>query len=607
MTMTEKILAAASGKSAVKPGEKVKIKVDLAMIHDVTGDPACQEFLKRNGENAKVWDKNKIVVVPDHFIPNKDIPSAKLYQGLCKFSIDQGLPHFYPLGENYGVCHVMLPQEGYDLPGTVIVGADSHTCTHGAFGLFSMGIGSTEMANVFATGEIELPVPPTMQFVINGKLPANVMAKDLILQIIGDVGVKGATFQAMEFTGSTIKNMSMDERMTLTNMVVEAGATNGIIAADDVALRYLGGRKPKAMVTNDSDAEFSAVYEYDASKIVPTVAKPFLPSNTSPAAELSNVKIDQAVIASCTGGKMEDIRAAARILKGKKVAKGVRLIVIPSTQKVYRQALKEGLFEIFLDAGAVISAPTCGPCLGGHMGVLAPGEKCISSTNRNFAGRMGDKTSEVYLASPITVAASAIAGHITPAPLQGGAEQKIPSGKPYVVKYKREIHIEEDIPAIPEKTLQRTLKGKAFAVGDDIDTDVIIPARYLNTADPGVLKLHAMEDLDRSKYPKPFINSDGSCDYRVVIGGNNFGCGSSREHAPIALYHAGAQAVVAVSFARIFVRNAIKGETILPLESETDLSKEIKTGDEVEIDTKEWNLIDRTSGKMYPLKKPRKE
>ena len=609
MTMTEKILASAAGRSAVKPGEKVKIKVDIAMTHDVLGGPSYAEFKKKYGENAKVWDKNRIVLVPDHFVPNKDINSAKLYQDLCKFVAEQELPNFYPVGENYGVCHIMLPQEGYVVPGTVIVGTDSHTCTHGAFGLFSMGIGTTEMANVYATGDIELPVPPTIRFVINGELPPDVMAKDLILQIIKDIGVKGATFQAMEFAGPMVEKMNMDERMTLTNMVVEAGATNGIIAPDRVTLDFLRGKaKGKfdaGAVCNDPDAEFSAVYEYDASKLVPVVAKPHLPENVVPAYELNSVKIDQAYIGSCTGGKLTDLREAAKVLKGKKVAKGVRLLIVPSTQKVYKDALKEGLFEIFLNAGGIISAPTCGACLGGYMGILAPGERCISSTNRNFMGRMGDKASEVYLASPKTVAASAIAGYITSVDdekYRNKALEKI-----YIIKFKKEIAIKEDIPQINAKMLSRELKGRAFVVGDNTDTDVIIPARNLNTADPEVLKLHAFEDLDTSLYPKPFLNERGACDYKIIIAGNNFGCGSSREHAPVALFAAGAQVVVATSYARIFVRNAIKGETILPLEAEIDLSKEIRTGDEVEIDKKEWKLINHTSGKIYKLKQPNKE
>jgi len=611
MTMTEKILARAAGKAAVSPGEKVKIKVDIAMTHDVLGAPSYAEFRKKYGENAKVWDRNRIVVVPDHFVPNKDINSAILYKDLCKFVKEQELPNFHPVGENYGVCHIMLPQEGYDVPGIVIVGTDSHTCTHGAFGLFSMGIGTTEMANVYSTGDIELPVPPTIKFIINGELPQGVMAKDLILQIIKDIGVKGATFQAMEFAGPAVEKMNMDERMTLTNMVVEAGATNGIIAPDKATFDFLKGRtksKSEAVVAgavyNDPDAEFSAVYEYDASKLVPVVAKPHLPENVAPAYELNNVKIDQAYIGSCTGGKLTDFREAAKVLKGKKVAKGVRLLIVPSTQKVYKDALKEGLFEIFLDAGAIISAPTCGACLGGYMGILAPGERCISSTNRNFVGRMGDKASEVYLASPQTVAASAIAGYITSVDDEKYRDKAVE--KVYVIKFKKEFVIKEDIPQINAKMLGRELKGKAFVLGDNIDTDVIIPARNLNTADPEVLKLHAFEDLDTSVYPQSFLSA-GRSDYKIVIAGNNFGCGSSREHAPVALYAAGAQAVIANSYARIFVRNAIKGETILPLEAETDLSKEIKTGDEVEIDKKEWKLINHTSGKTYKLKQPNKE
>lgn len=610
--MTEKILAKAAGRESVKPGEKIRVNVDWAMTHDVLGGPTYKAFKEKYGENANVWDKDKIVVVPDHYVPNKDIKSAILYKDLLEFVKEQGITHFYPVGENYGVCHVMLPQEGFDIPGTVIVGTDSHTCTHGAFGLFSMGIGTSEMADVFATGEIEFVVPPTMRFIINGELRPEVMAKDVILQIIGDIGVEGATFQAMEFAGSTIGKMPMYERLTMPNMAIEAGATNGIMEVDVVTMAHLMAldrqgklKKELLVVFNDPDAKFSAVYEYDASKIVPLVAKPNLPSNIAPAHELNGVRIDQAYIGSCTGGKLTDFIAAAEVLRGNKVAKGVRLLIVPSTQKVYKDALKMGLIETFLEAGGIVSAPTCGACLGGHMGVLAPGEKCISSTNRNFDGRMGDQTSEVYLASPKTVAASAITGYITPLNRERYLSQPLVE-KPYMLVFQSDEEIVGDIPPASKKMLQREFRGKAFVIGNDINTDEIIPARYLNTADPEVLKKHAMEDLSKERYPARFLSEEGVCDYKIIIGGKNFGCGSSREHAPIALYHAGAQAVVAGSFARIFARNAIIGETILPLKAEKgiDLSKEIRTGDEVEIDMNEWKLINHTTGKSYALKVP---
>jgi 3-isopropylmalate/(R)-2-methylmalate dehydratase large subunit len=615
MTMTEKILARASGKSVVKPGEKVSAKVDKALIHEVTGVPAADEFYKKYGKDAKVWDRTKFVVTPDHYVPNKDIPTAILCQKLAKFVADQNIPteDYYPVGENYGVCHVMLPQEGYALPGTVVVGADSHTCTHGAFGLFSYGIGQSMMGEVFATGKIEIVVPPTMRFIINGKLPKNVMAKDIILRIIGDIGDDGARGQAMEFAGTAVENMSIDERMTLTNMAIEAGATNGIIAPDAKTLEYLKGRAKGKFepVYNDTDAEFSAVYEYDASKIVPTVSKPYKISNTSPACDLQDMKINQAVIVACTGGKFYDLQAAAMVLKenisvGKKVAKGVRLLVIPTTQKVYKKALETGLLKIFSDAGAIISAPTCGPCLGGHMGILGPGEVAISSSNRNFEGRMGDKTSQLYLASPMTVAQSAVEGRICP---YDARNSKPTAGQPYVIKYRKDVKI-DDTPPLSKEVLGRQLRGKAYVIPKEgVNTDVIIPARYLTTADPSILKKHALEDLDDKEFPIRFVKEDGTTDFKVIVAAKDFGSGSSREHAPVALYGegTGAVAVVAPSFARIFLYNSIKTKTIIPLESKEDISKEIKTGDDVEIDKKEWKLINHTSGKTYDLKKPKIE
>jgi len=614
--MTEKILARASGREVVKPGERIKVKVNVALNHEVTGAPAIDEFYKKCGQGAKVWDSSKILVTPDHFVPNKDIASAEMCLKLEKFVADQNIPreNYYPVGENYGVCHVMLPQEGYALPGTVIVGADSHTCTHGAFGLFSHGIGQTEMGvDIFATGLKELVVPPTMRFIINGKLQPNVMAKDIILRIIGDIGVAGARGQAMEFAGTAIEGMSMDERMTLTNMAVEAGATNGIIAPDKTTFEYLEGRAKGKFepVYNDPDAEFSAVYEYDASKIVPIVARPFKIDNMSSAYDLQDVKINQAVIVGCTGGKFDDLYATAKVLKdnldkGRKVAKGVRLLVIPATQKIYKKALEMGLMKIFSDAGAIISAPTCGPCLGGHMGVLGPNEVAIASSNRNFETRMGHVTSKVYLASPMTVAQSAVEGHICPYDIKNS---KPFTELPYVIKYKNDVKI-DDTPPLSKEVLGRELRGKAYVIPQEsVNTDIIIPAHYLTTADPEILKKHALEGLDSGNYPVRFVKDDGTSDFKVIIGAKDFGSGSSREHAPVALYGegSGAVAVVAPSFARIFLYNSIKTKTIIPLESKEDISKEIKTGDDVEIDKKEWKLINHTSGKTYELKKPKIE
>ncbi|TRZ54709.1 3-isopropylmalate dehydratase large subunit [archaeon] len=417
MTITEKILARAAGKDSVIPGEVITAKIDVAMAHDVTSDDAIK--IVEKDFNGRIAKNLKIVVTPDHYVPNKDIASAILYQNLMGFCDRHNLEHVYPVGENYGVCHVMLPQEGHIRPGEVIVGADSHTCTYGALGAFSTGIGSTELGNVFATGELWFKVPESSKFEIEGKLPKNTMAKDIFLEVVGDIGVDGALYEAMEWTGETIEDLSVEERMTLTNMAIEAGAKNGIIAPDKKAFDYVAersGKTAKALsalaLYSDDDASYLKIKRYDVSDLEPLVAKPFLPSNVSPASELNDIEIDQAYIGGCTGGKLEDFLAAAEVLKGRKKAKNVRLLIVPSTQKVYRKIMNTEMKDIFFDAGAVISAPTCGACLGGYMGILAPREKCISSTNRNFRGRMGHPDSEVYLASPKTVAASAIAGYI---------------------------------------------------------------------------------------------------------------------------------------------------------------------------------------------------
>jgi len=417
MTITEKILARAAGKEKVIPGEVITARIDVAMAHDVTSDDAIK--IVETDFKGKIAENLKIVVTPDHYVPNKDIPSAILYQNLMKFCDRHNLQHVYPVGENYGVCHVMLPQEGHILPGNVIVGADSHTCTYGALGAFATGIGSTELGNVFTTGELWFRVPESYKFEIKGKLPKNTMAKDLFLRVVGDIGVDGALYQAMEWAGETINDLSVEERMTLTNMAIEAGAKSGIIAPDQKTFDYVAqrsGRNAEALLASalysDDDASYVATKRYDVSGLEPLVAKPYLPSNVVPASELKDVRIDQAYLGGCTGGKLDDFVAAAEVLKGEKKARHVRLLIVPSTQKIYRQITDSEMKDIFLDAGGVISAPTCGACLGGYMGILAPGEVCISSTNRNFRGRMGHPESKVYLASPKTVAASAIAGHI---------------------------------------------------------------------------------------------------------------------------------------------------------------------------------------------------
>jgi len=382
------------------------------MCHDVTTPPAIGMLYKKGIK--KVFDPNKIVVTPDHFIPNKDIKSAELAKRLRDWCRSCNIKNYYEVGR-HGVCHALLPEQGYILPGELIIGADSHTCTYGAFGAFSTGVGSTDLAAALATGKLWFKVPESIKVVINGKLPKGVYSKDIILHIISDIGVDGALYKAMEFTGETIKQLSVEARMTITNMAIEAGAKSGIIEADEKVIEYVKKRTNKKfeIIKSDKEAKYSKTITYDVSKLEPIVAFPHLPSNGKPISKIKDIKIDQAYLGSCTNGRIEDLRIAAQIVKGKKIAKDTRMIVVPATTEIWKQANKEGLLDIFMDFGAAVSTPTCGACLGGHMGILAEGERCISSTNRNFVGRMGHPKSEVYLASPATVAASAIGGKIT--------------------------------------------------------------------------------------------------------------------------------------------------------------------------------------------------
>jgi 3-isopropylmalate/(R)-2-methylmalate dehydratase large subunit len=411
MTITEKILAAHADLDEVTPGQLIECRLDLVLANDVTAPIAIREFRRTGAE--RVWDAEKVALVPDHYAPNKDILSAEQTKLMREFARDQGITHYYEIG-CMGVEHALLPEQGVVVPGDVIIGADSHTCTYGALGAFATGVGSTDAAAGMATGEAWFKVPASIKFVISGKLGPWVGGKDVILHVIGMIGVDGALYQAMEFTGDTIASLGMDDRFTICNMAIEAGAKSGIIAFDDVTKAYVEGRaeRPYEVYASDPDAGYATTYEIDASAIEPTVAFPHLPSDTRPVREARDITVDQVVIGSCTNGRIEDMRAAASILKGHKVARDVRLIIIPATQDVYRQAMHEGLFDVFLDAGAAVSTPTCGPCLGGHMGILAAGERALATTNRNFVGRMGDPTSEVYLASPAVAAATAIAGHI---------------------------------------------------------------------------------------------------------------------------------------------------------------------------------------------------
>ncbi|MBM4274507.1 MAG: 3-isopropylmalate dehydratase large subunit [Deltaproteobacteria bacterium] len=410
-TITQKILAAHAGKDYMDPGELILAKVDIALGNDITAPLAIKAFHDVGAKD--VFDKDRVVLVADHFAPNKDIPSAKQCQILRNFAREQNLTHFYDGGE-MGVEHALLPEKGIVGPGDLIIGADSHTCTYGALGAFASGVGSTDLAAAMVTGECWLKVPESMRFVYTGQLRPWVTGKDLILMTIGDIGVDGANYRAMEFTGDTIRGLPMDDRFSMANMAVEAGAKNGIMAPDDITLEYVRGRalRPFKVYESDPGAHYVAEKTYDVSKLEPQVALPPSPENVRPVSQVRNVQIDQAVIGSCTNGRMGDLRLAAKVLKGRKAAKGVRLIVIPATPLIYRQAMDEGLLAVFMDAGAVISPPTCGPCLGGHMGILAPGEVAIATTNRNFTGRMGHPQSQVYLANPAVAAASAVAGRI---------------------------------------------------------------------------------------------------------------------------------------------------------------------------------------------------
>ncbi|HEX3015694.1 MAG TPA: 3-isopropylmalate dehydratase large subunit [Desulfobacteria bacterium] len=412
MTITEKILAAHAGLDEVKPGQLINAKLDLVLANDVTAPVAIREF-KKFGD-AKVFDKSRVTLVPDHFAPNKDIQSAEQCKVVRDFAREQEVENFFEIGR-MGIEHCLLPEQGLTLPGDCIIGADSHTCTYGALGAFATGVGSTDLAAGMKTGEAWFRVPQSLKFFFYGnKWNKWVGGKDLILYVIGKIGVDGARYQSMEFAGDGIKSLSMDNRFTICNMAIEAGAKNGIIAPDEKTLEYVNGRakRPFKVYQSDPDANYAEVYQIDVADIEPQIAFPHLPENTRPVKESTHVKIDQVVIGSCTNGRLEDLRAAAAVLKGKKVHKEIRLLVFPGTQQIYRNALAEGIIDTLVEAGAAVSTPTCGPCLGGHMGILAKGERALSTTNRNFVGRMGHPESEVYLCNPSIAAASAILGRI---------------------------------------------------------------------------------------------------------------------------------------------------------------------------------------------------
>ena len=412
MTITQKILAAHAGVEKVEAGELIMVKTDLVLGNDITSPVAINEFEKYGFD--KVFDKEKIALVMDHFAPNKDIKAAEQCKQCRDFANKYDISNYYDVGD-MGVEHALLPEKGLVAPGEVIIGADSHTCTYGAFGAFSTGVGSTDMAAAMATGQVWFKVPSAIKFNLKGKLKPNVSGKDVILHIIGMIGVDGALYRSMEFRGDGVSSLTMDDRACIANMAIEAGAKNGIFEVDDQTIEYLKDivKRDYTVFKADDDAVYEKEYDIDLSSIEPTVACPHLPENTKEAKELKNIKVDQVVIGSCTNGRLSDMVTAANILKGKKVAKGVRCIVIPATQKVYKECIKLGYMDIFIDAGCAVSTPTCGPCLGGYMGILAHDEVAVTTTNRNFVGRMGDKTSKVYLASPATAAYSAITGYIT--------------------------------------------------------------------------------------------------------------------------------------------------------------------------------------------------
>ena len=410
--MTQKILAAHAGLKEVKAGQLIEANLDLVLGNDITTPVAVTEFAKIGMK--EVFDKNKVAIVPDHFTPNKDIKAAQQCKCIREFAHDKEIKNYFEVGE-MGIEHALIPEKGLVVPGDVVIGADSHTCTYGALGAFSTGIGSTDMAAGMATGKCWFKVPTALKFILKGKPAPWVSGKDIILHIIGMIGVDGALYKSMEFAGDGITHLSMDDRFSMANMAIEAGGKNGIFPVDEKTLEYVKNHSQKlyTIYQADEDAEYEAVYEIDLSTLRPTVAFPHLPDNTRTIDEVGDIKIDQVVIGSCTNGRLEDLRVAARFLKGKKVAKGVRTIIFPATQKIYLDAMREGLLEIFVEAGAAVSTPTCGPCLGGHMGILAQGERAVATTNRNFVGRMGHPESEVYLASPAVAAASALTGRIT--------------------------------------------------------------------------------------------------------------------------------------------------------------------------------------------------
>lgn len=616
MTITEKILARAAGKDKVVPGESIWVNADILLTHDVCGPGTIGVFHREFGKDAKVFSKEGVVIMPDHYIHTKDEKAHRNIDIDRQFVKEQGLPHFYDPGTpNYvGVCHVGLPEKGHVKPGQVIFGTDSHTCTHGALGAFATGIGNTDAGFVLGTGKLLVKVPHTLRFILNGKLPPYVTAKDVILRIIGDIGVDGATYCAMEFRGEAIDAMSIEERMTICNMAIEAGAKSGIMPPDEKALAYVrehSGEQVVDVIEGDPDAPVLATYTYDVSTFVPCVAKPHLPGNYAAAADCRDIAVDQVYIGSCTGGKTEDFLWAAKVLKGKKVK--IRTCLVPATCEVMRALTTltidgETLEQIFVNAGCEpIQRPSCGACLGGPIDTYARtkgNEVVVSTTNRNFIGRMGSKDSQIYLASPATAAATAIAGHIESPWAVLGIEgnDALPRVAPAMV----EGNPEKQTAARPDEPVSTfAVTGKVYVLGDNIDTDLIIPTMYLNlvpTIPEEYRKLgsHALAGLPDS-YPVFSSNPDGTTPYAIIIAGKNFGCGSSREHAPIAIGAAGCKAVVAESYARIYFRNAVATGEVFPLETPISLQDAFKTGDEATLDLAKGTLTRNSDGAVFTL------
>lgn len=615
MTITEKILARAAGKDKVVPGESVWVKADILLTHDVCGPGTIGVFHREFGKDAKVFSKEGVVIMPDHYIHTKDEKAHRNIDIDRAFVKEQGLPYFYDPGtpSYVGVCHVGLPEKGHVRPGQVIFGTDSHTCTHGALGAFATGIGNTDAGFVMGTGKLLVKVPHTLRFVLNGILPPFVTAKDVILRIIGDIGVDGATYCAMEFRGEAIDAMSVEERMTLCNMAIEAGAKSGIVPPDAKTVEYVrahSGEQDVELIDGDPDAPVLATYTYDVSTFVPCVAKPHLPGNYAPASACRDVKVDQVYIGSCTGGKIEDFLWAAKVLKGRKVA--IRTCLVPATCEVMRALTTltidgQTLEQIFVNAGCEpIQRPSCGACLGGPVDTYARTkgrEVVVSTTNRNFIGRMGSKESLIYLASPATAAATAIAGHVESPWTILGIDRSEP---PRVPPAKVEGHPERQVAARPDKPVSDfKVTGKVYVLGDNIDTDLIIPTMYLNlvpTIPEEYRKLgsHALAGLPDT-YPVFSSNPDGTTPYAIIVAGKNFGCGSSREHAPIAIGAAGCKAVVAESYARIYFRNAVATGEVFPLETPVSLQDAFKTGDEATLDLAAGTLTRCSDGKVFTL------